>query len=302
MIRIKETLLTQIAKTLAIFFIASVLLNPSAAAQHSKGAAEYLIVEYSDQLIVYNQYQQRITQQEKEAFIPFAPLKILESNSVLSDNYTPCIKVELDGSVFYLIKNDRTSLVGVDKLGLNQIYRNVVSLQDTVQLMTKSSAVLISPDKTQRSALRNGQELIRYFQDGDMTYIRSLVAPFQFGWVRFSGIVHAIPLQRKELDNNITSSITDKTLERIKVKLREVNSLLTNIFMYFNKQAIQKKTIPQWHFIESEKSVEYVLEPQLYGLCFPETDRYLTRDLDNILLGTGYTLSYKPGKIEIQQK
>ena len=285
-----------------IFFIASVLLNPSAAAQHSKGAAEYLIVEYSDQLIVYNQYQQRITQQEKEAFIPFAPLKILESNSVLSDNYTPCIKVELDGSVFYLIKNDRTSLVGVDKLGLNQIYRNVVSLQDTVQLMTKSSAVLISPDKTQRSALRNGQELIRYFQDGDMTYIRSLVAPFQFGWVRFSGIVHAIPLQRKELDNNITSSITDKTLERIKVKLREVNSLLTNIFMYFNKQAIQKKTIPQWHFIESEKSVEYVLEPQLYGLCFPETDRYLTRDLDNILLGTGYTLSYKPGKIEIQQK
>ena len=302
MIRIKETLLTQIAKTLALFFLASVLLNPPAAAQHSKAAAEYLIVEHNNQLLIYNKYQQRITRQEKEAFIPFIPLKILEPDSILSDNYTQCMKVELDGSIFYLIKNDRTSLMSADKLGLNQIHRNVVSLQDTVQLMTKSSAVLISPDKSQRSALRNGQELIRYFQDGDMTYIRSLVAPFQFGWVRFSGIVHSIPLQRKGLDNDITSGITDKTLERIEVKIKEVNSLLSNIFTYFNNQSIQKKAIPQWHFIESEKSVEYVLEPQLYGLCFPETDRYLTRDLDNILLGTGYTLSYKPGKIEIQQK
>jgi hypothetical protein len=72
--------------------------------------------------------------------------------------------------------------------------------------------------------------------------------------------------------------------------------------MYFNKQSNEKKPVLQWHFIESEKSVAYVLEPQSYSSSFPETDRYITRDLDNILLGTLYTMSYAPGKIEIQQK
>jgi hypothetical protein len=301
-IHTQNTIFPQVAETLAFLLTASVFFVQPAASQRSNAAAEYLIIEHNDQLLIYNKYQQRITQQEKKAFVPFVPLRVLESHSVLNDNYTPCMKVELDGSIFYLVKNDRTTLIGAGKLGLNKIHGNVTPLQDTVQIMTERNAVLISPDNVQRAALRKGEKLIRYFQDGDLTYVRPLIAPLRFGWARLDGMIRAIPPQGKERDNYTNTVIPDKTLGRIKMKFKEVNTLLANIFMYFNKQSYQKKAVPQWHSVESKRSVSYVLEPELYGSYFPESDRYLTRDLDNILLGTIYTISYTPGKIEIHQK
>ena len=292
----------QIARTLALFLTASVLSTLPATAQHSKAAAEYLIVEHTDQLLIYNKYQQRNTRQGQKGFVPFVPLKVLESNGVLNDNYTQCMKVELDGSLFFLIKNNETSLMGEGKFGFNHVYKNVVVLQDTVQLMTTSGAVLISSDRKQQFVLQNGEKLIRYFQDGDLTYIRLLFTPVRFGWARLAGIVRTIVLSENEQDHATTSGIPDKTLSRVEAKFKEVNQLLTTLFNYFNKQSNEKKLVPQWHSVESERSVAYVLEPHMYGSSFPETNRYITRELDNILLGTIYTISYTPGKIEIQQK
>jgi hypothetical protein len=299
---IQNTFMQQIARTLALFLIASVLSTLPATAQHSKTAAEYLIVEHTDQLLIYNKYQQRITRQGEKAFVPFVPLRVLESNGVLNDNYTQCMKVELDGSIFFLIKNNETSLMGEGKFGFNHVYKNVVVLQDTVQLMTTSGAVLISSDRKQRFVLQHGEKLIRYFQDGDLTYIRLLFTPVRFGWARLDGIVRTIVLSENEQDHTTTSGIPDKTLSRVEAKFKEVNQLLTTLFKYFNKQSNEKILAPQWHSVESERSVAYVLEPHMYSSSFPETDRYITRDLDNILLGTIYTMSYTPGKIEIQQK
>lgn len=300
MIPPQETKLTRIIGTLAFLLTASVLFTLHAEAQHTKAAAEYLIVEHVDQLLIYNKYQQRITKREREAFVPFIPLRILESHDILNDSYTPCMKVELDRAIYYLIKNNRTTLMGAGKLGLNQIYSNVTLLQDTVQLMKKNNAVLISPDYTQRISLRKGEKLVRYFQYGDLTYSRPLTTPVRFGWARLGGMVQTIPPQGNELNDHSTTGVPDKTLERIEMKFMEINTVLTNIFKYFNKQSFQKKSIPQWHTIESERSVIYMLEPQQYNSCFPESDQYLTRDLDNILVGSSYTMSYMPGKIEIQ--
>jgi hypothetical protein len=301
-IRSHKTMFLHIAGTLASFLTAGVLFPLPSASQPSKAAAEYLIVEHCDQLLIYNKYQQRMNRQEKEAFIPFVPLRILDSRGVLNDNYTPCMKVELDGSIFYLIKNDRTTLMGEGKIGLNQIYRNVILVQDTVQLMTKRSAVLISPDYTQRIALRKSEKLVRYFQKGDLTYIRSLGAPMRFGWARLDGMVRALPPQSKEEDAMKNPGVPDKTLERVHMKFNEVNTVLAHVFMYFNNQSSLKKSIPQWHSAESEGGIAYVLEPHVFGSHFPESDRYLLRDLDNILFGTVYSLIYSPGKIEIQRK
>jgi hypothetical protein len=292
----------QFVKTLAFFLTASVLLIPPAEAQHSKSAAEYLIVEHIDQLLIYNKYQQRITRQEQEAFIPYVPMRILESNAVLNDNYTQCMKVELDGSIFYLIKNDADSFMGGENIGFNHLYKNAVSLQDTVQVSSNNGTVVISPDKTQRFALQKDEKLIRYFQDGSQTYVRLLFKSSQYGWARLGRIVHVIHAQEKDREITANTALQDRTRGRIEAKFKEVNTLLVNIFMYFNKQSDENKSVPQWRSVESERSVAYILEPQSYGSSFPETDRYITRELDNILIGTVYTMSYIPGKIEIQQK
>ena len=130
------------ARTLALFYTASVLFIPPAQARQSKAAAEYLVVEHTGQLLIYSKYQQQIHQQEKETFIPFLPLRVLESRGVLNDNYTPCMKVELDGSIFYLIKNDADSFMGSENIGFNHLYKNVLSLQDTIEVTSPAGAVL----------------------------------------------------------------------------------------------------------------------------------------------------------------
>jgi hypothetical protein len=298
----QDTIMTKIAGTLALFLTASVLFISPAEARQSKAAADYLIVEHTDQLLIYSKYQQRIHQQEKEAFVPFVPLRVLDSGGVLNDNYTPCMKVELDESIFYLIKNDADSFMGAENIGFNHLYKNAVSLQDTVQVSSNNGTVLISPDKTQRFALQKDEKLIRYFQDGDLTYIRLLFKASRYGWARLGRSVHVIHAQEKDREITANTALQDKTRGRIETKFKEVNTLLANIFMYFNKQSDENKPVPQWRPVESERSVAYILEPQSYGSSFPETDRYITRELDNILIGTVYTMSYIPGKIEIQQK
>ena len=290
------------ARTLALFYTASVLFIPPAQARQSKAAAEYLVVEHTGQLLIYSKYQQQIHQQEKETFIPFLPLRVLESRGVLNDNYTPCMKVELDGSIFYLIKNDADSFMGSENIGFNHLYKNVLSLQDTIEVTSPAGAVLFSPDKTQRFAVPKDEKLIRYFQDGSQTYVRLLFKSSQYGWVRLGSSVHVIHGQERDREITANNAVQDKTRGRIEAKFKEVNTVFANIFMYFNKQSAEKKTVPQWRSVESERGIAYILEPQSYGSSFPETDRYITRELDNILIGTPYTMSSSPGRIEIQQK
>ena len=290
------------ARTLALFYTASVLFIPPAQARQSKAAAEYLVVEHTGQLLIYSKYQQQIHQQEKETFIPFLPLRVLESRGVLNDNYTPCMKVELDGSIFYLIKNDADSFMGSENIGFNHLYKNVLSLQDTIEVTSPAGAVLFSPDKTQRFAVPKDEKLIRYFQDGSQTYVRLLFKSLQYGWVRLGSSVHVIHGQERDREITANNAVQDKTRGRIEAKFKEVNTVFANIFMYFNKQSAEKKTVPQWRSVESERGIAYILEPQSYGSSFPETDRYITRELDNILIGTPYTMSSSPGRIEIQQK
>jgi hypothetical protein len=271
-------------------------------AQQSKTPAEYLIVEQCDQLLIYNKYQQRITQQEKKAFVPFVPLRVVESQGILNDNYTPCMKVELDGNIFYLIKNDNSTLIGEGKLGVTQIHRNAILLMDTVQLVTNRSAVFISPDHSRRITLPPGKKLIRYFQDGNLTYVRPLATPQRFGWARLDGMIRVMSQQGNERESHGERGLPDKTLERITMRFKELNTVLAAIFLYFNTQSNQKKAVPQWHYIQSGENVVFLLEPKLYGPRFQESDQYVLRDLENILFGTEYAMSYTPGKIEILRK
>ena len=139
------------------------------------------------------------------------------------------MKVELDGGIFYLIKNDAVSFMGAENLGFNHIYKNVVPLQDTVQLTTVSGADLISPDKTQRFVLQKKENLVRYFQDGSLTYLRPLFQTPHFGWARLGRAVRAIALHAQEEKPGIQQRNRDKTLDRVELKFKEVNTVLANI-------------------------------------------------------------------------
>ena len=281
---------------LIVFFALSI------EARVRENKADYLIIENVDQLLVYNKYQQRITQEEKSLFVPFIPMRVIESQSTLNDNYTPCMKVELRGYVFYLIKNNKTTLLGAGKLGYNRLFKNVPVLDDTVQIIAENGAIFISPDYLQRKSLHKGQALARFFNDGNLAYTGLLGAALKYGWVNLTKDDEYITWQKKTPGSASSYVIPDQALKRIDIKLKEVNSSLVRLFDYFNKQANQKKIIPQWRYELSKRGFACVLEPNSYAQYYTESNQYLKRELDNILLGANFTVLFTPGRIQIQGK
>ncbi|GEM_PF-1399061 len=274
---------------------------PWAFSQHS-AAPEYLIIQNVDQLLVYNKYQQKTSPRERRVFVPFVPIRILDAEGTLNDNYTPCMRVEVQGVPFYLIKNDKSTLMGASKFGFHEVYNNVTLLQDTLQLVENPGAILISPDRTHQAPVTRGKSIARYFHDGGLTYVRVLGGWPNYGWIRFSEQAKATVRHEEKRSVVSDQAISPAVLQRIDRKFFEANSALSKLFQYFNKQRRQKKAIPQWHFVSSDRTLAYKLEPESYALSFSESDQYLTRDLENILLGTPYAVFYTPGRINIRRK
>jgi hypothetical protein len=287
---------------LTILFLLSVLTYLPLEAQRTLHRADYLIVENVDQLLIYNKYQQRISKQEKEQFVPFVPMRILESQLLLNDNYTPCIKIEISGNTFYLIKNDKTTLIGEGKLGFNRFYRNVIVLKDTIKLSTNNDVELTSPDNKNKIILSKGEDIIRFFQNDKQIYVNSLHYPIKYGWIGIANNYMQVAEQENKPGINSQYGPPEVILRQIEMKITEVNSLLVNLVKYFNKQTNKKNAIPQWRLISSKNNLTYVLEPFNCIRYYKESSQYLKRDFDNILLGTNYMTSYTPGRIEIYRK
>jgi len=286
-----------------VLVLFTLILNfvPRAFSQRS-AAPEYIIIQNVDQLLIYNKYQQKTSPRERRVFVPFVPIRILDAEATLNDNYTLCMRVEVQGVLFYLIKNDKSTLMGAGKFGFHEVYNNVTLLQDTLQLVENSGAILISPNRTHQAPVTRGKSIARYFHDGDLTYVRVLGGLPNYGWIRFSEQVKAA-VRHEEKRNLISDqAMSPAVLQRIDRKFFEANSVLSKLFLYFNKQKKQKKAIPQWHSASSDRTLAYKLEPDSYALSFSESDQYLTRDLENILLGTPYAVFYTPGRISIRRK
>jgi hypothetical protein len=287
---------------LDIAFLLLILSFAPGAVDQRPAAADYLIIQNVDQLLVYNKYQQKITSKERGVLVPYIPMKILDAQGTLNDNYTPCMRVEVQNVLFYLIKNDPSTLMGARNLGFHRVYKNVTIVQDTIQLVENSETILLSPNRTHQAPVSRGKKIAGYFQDGDLIYVKVLGGSQNYGWVRFSGKIEAVMRQKQKAGPISYRKISPSIVKRIDKKIFEANLALSKLFIFFNKQKNQKKAIPQWRSISSDQNIAYKLEPDIYARSFSESDQYLTRDLENILLGTPYAVFYTPGRISLRQK
>lgn len=284
------------------FAIASSLIVFQAESQLKKEHVDYFIIERVDRLLIYNNYQQRITKAEEKVFVPFVPIRVLSDHIKLNDNYTPCMKVEVQGHLFYLIKDDTYSLVGSKNLGFYRSYQATKFFLDTVQVTEKDGHVLESPTREKRYHVRIKRRYIRYFQSGDWVYVHSLEGSPSYGWIPSSTVTASIPMEGKASRIRKNAELPPNAVQRVIEKLNEVNSVYTTIFNQFNKHSVEKKSIPHWYLSRSDRKLLCTLRPDIYAQTFPESDQYLLRDLENIFLGTNYMVTYRPGTIVIRNR
>lgn len=63
-----------------------------------------------------------------------------------------------------------------------------------------------------------------------------------------------------------------------------------------------KKKLPHWVVVITDEKITAGLEPSEYASPLSESTKYLLNELENILLGTEFGVSFEMGKVEVKMK
>src|SRR5664279_3226280 len=83
----------------------------------SSGRRTYIIVERPGNLLIYNAYQQTLSEHEKGLLASFLPLQIIDEDGLLGDGVTGCITVEINGNRYFLVKDRDRQVLSLNKAG-----------------------------------------------------------------------------------------------------------------------------------------------------------------------------------------
>jgi hypothetical protein len=287
---------------LYIFFASA--LSPRGLAEQ----ADFLIVENPAYLLIYNKYQQRLTFQESTRLPPYQPLQILEEDFLLSDGYTPSLRVKSSGETYFVIKNQEGDLANESEIGYHQVFKNCTVLKDTVEILADGAIFLAkiptynSTPQSKKYFLEKGDRLLRLFSKGGFVYVRKSGPETDFGWSNLAAGRQNSRWRIKTKTTGRDITIPVEISRRIEEKIREVNYTLKQLFDYFNQQTAQQKPAPQWEIEFTDTRITCALNDPAYREDFPESTRLLLNSLENILLGTPYGVFYQQGEIEVRRK
>lgn len=272
---------------------------------HAQPAArvDILIVENPFALHIYNRYQQNLSAREARLLRPYVPMVIVDEAAFLSDDFTRCMIVEIEQSTFYILKNDDQTVKNIDRAGFNKIFRRCAVLGDTVETLADRSVTLSlgDPKSTWTSPLERGAQLHRLFRYNRVDYVRTLNNPISYGWVLFPAWENGRTW--KAVVRTATPGVIPLDFrQQIQSRFREVNQALKELFGYLNKETRQNRPVPQWELRVTENRITCALNDKSYVDRFSETIAYIVADLENLLLGTDFEVSYVDGVIVVQSK
>jgi hypothetical protein len=263
--------------------------------------SDFLIIGQARTLIIFNQYQQRATAQEIAELLPFTPFKILKANDVLGDGFTPCMKVEANGKVFYIEKDENGTLHGADQTGFQKMFRDATEPGDTIEIRRSNRLSLSDAQQTRTSALEQGSRVVRIFSHEGLTYVKLLGTAECYGWVNLSGTAKGRDWDIARLLGVSVADQLHRILPQVQLKVREINVKISRLFTHFNAKASQHQQPPQWQVQQSGATIICVLATNLPFDKFAETTRALSKSFDGILLGTDFRVVSKPGRIVLRR-
>jgi hypothetical protein len=262
---------------------------------------DFLIVQTPQRLAVYNKYQQEATDEDRRVMAAFVPMHILEEDALLPDGFTRCMKVEIEGEVFFLLKDKDGRLDRSGPPVFERIFRNATVLHDTVQILTNRS-VRFSPIGSSPRSLAKGEKAVRFFRHEAAIYCKNVNFPFAYGFIDTRGPVEGKDWSVVRNINAGRGAITPAVVQGIRAKMEEANRLLAKLFEHFNTEAHEERPVPRWSVAASVEAVTCTLLGARRTEDFQRSTIYLVKEVENIVMGTGLRVSYAPGRIDILRK
>ncbi len=293
-----EKILRQISSISFRFAVLIFFLPIAFESTTSATRADYLIIEHPQQLVIYNQYQQRVSSSEKSALLPNVPFRILNSNDVLGDGFTRCMKVELGGRNFFLEKDENGTLLGSEGAGARQLYNAAGVLEDTIEILRSDRLVLSDMHLSRTADVEVGDRILRVFRLDGKVYGKLLGANERYGWINLGDAASRDWRVARELGLSVSDQL-QKILPQIEVRLKEVNEKLSRLYEHFNNKSPQRRQPPQWELLRAGNSISCILLPEGSGEQFAESSQLLGKNFEGLLLGTDLRIAVSPGRLVI---
>ena len=263
--------------------------------------AGYLIIEHPQQLVIYNQYQQRVSPSEKSAFLSNVPFRILNSNDVLGDGFTRCMKVELGGKNFFLEKDENGTLLGAEGAGARQQYNAAEVLEDTIEILRSDRLVLSDMHLLRTADVEVGARILRVFRLDGNVYGKLLGSNERYGWINLGDAASRDWRVAREFGLSVSDQL-QKILPQIEIRLKEVNEKLNRLYEHFNKKSAQRRQPPQWELRRAGNSISCILLPEGSADQISESSILLGKNFEGLLLGTDLRVAVSPGRLEIRSE
>lgn len=278
-----------------IAFCCPLVPSPVAFAQ----THDMLLVEKPGHLVVYNSFQQSLAVKQLSELRPFAPIKILKSNDLLSDGLTACMKVEIDGEPYFVLRDGSGKLAGLKMLGMVKSFSSKSFVADTIEILVSNVISLQNPSSGVRSPLVAGDRCVRYFVNGGAVYLKQLDVRPRYGW----GIVpteKAGSWWKRVIAQIIRHGLPAAAYERIVAKIRQLNQSLSRLHVMFARETGKALPVPQWLLQQSGAGLHCALRPMGTMEEYRRTTSELTLLLQTYLIGTGFEAAHSDQGIEIR--
>lgn len=273
-----------------------------APAPSAQDRADYFLIIDPSHYSISNEYQQPLSADEQRRFLPCSPLRIIEKEVIMGDQISRALKFSYLFETGYLLKDEKGGFTGEKNRSNRQILNNCEVLNDTVELV--KDRMRITGIQGQNRTCKKGERLLRVFRSSGKYYVLTLGAGNAlFGW---TSLEPKSSWQRSGKSLAMTGgsdTLLPRALQdRLTNRIEQANQSYKAIFSHFNGLTGDEKSIPRWQGASTPGSITFTLSgPWRNTDELTQSTRYLQRDLETMLLGTGFWLASEKGKIIINR-
>ena len=287
-------------RPLATLLLCALLIFPATSYRAFSQTVDVLIVQKPDQLVVYDSFQQSLASPQQNVLQSFVPMRILKYRDLLGDGITPCVKVDVEGEVFYLLRHENGHLAGRNDLGVVKLFRRVRPMNDTVEVLASHSIQMENPVQGSRRFLSVGDYCLRCFFDAGAYYVRTLGSHPEYGWLRLSPVEKGKSWQIARPEQ-ARVDLPPMIRDRIAGRIKDANLAYTEVYSLLTAETGKLFPAPQWEIESTRSSLICTLRPAAAASLYPQAILALSATLRTYVLGTGFDVTMQGNTIEIKR-
>jgi hypothetical protein len=254
----------------------------------AQGKGELMIVERPTRLTVLNRYQQNVTGPEKAVLQPYVPMVVVKRHDMLGDGFTPCMRVEINGTDFFILRDGAGRLAGEAQAGVVAAIEGTLHPGDTISVLRPGTVTLTAPGATTTVMLAAGERLVRIFSRGAQTYVRRTTGTQPYGWVELAASTEGRLWGSVRLAAALPSHVPPRVTEQVRSALSATNTKIAGIFTFLAGRGEGRKATPRWEMQPEGNLLRCTLLGGSTIRDFPESTRYLMREVQDRIAGSGF--------------